>query len=166
MVSVDRSLISSVTCFREDTKDVDRERAETSWRVAAVGYVIPRDPGMRGELVLIAFVRTTDGAWFMTAVGMAGRPGLHGPEPRPGLQSPTRLDFRQFTAIDDRGGSYHFRLRAGFGVGAVQLRPDPPHELRWLDLSTTAGEPAARLDLDPPCPGTGCHSDLEGNQPR
>lgn len=119
------------------------------WRVAPVGHVIPRDPGVRGELVLIAFVQTTEGAWFMTAVGMAGRPGLRGSEPGPDPQSRPRLDFRQFTATDDHGASYRFRLAPGFGVGAVELHPDPPRELRWLDLSTTVGEPASRLDLDP-----------------
>ncbi len=32
------------------------------------------------------------------------------------------------------------------------LRPDPPHQIRWLDLTTAAGEPATRIDLDPQIP--------------
>jgi hypothetical protein len=30
------------------------------------------------------------------------------------------------------------------------LGPDPPHDPRWLDLTTTRGEPAARIGLSPP----------------
>ena len=32
------------------------------------------------------------------------------------------------------------------------LRPDPPHQIRWLDLTTAAGEPATRIDLGPQNP--------------
>ena len=28
------------------------------------------------------------------------------------------------------------------------LRPDPPHDPRWLDLIATPGGPAVRIDLD------------------
>jgi hypothetical protein len=34
----------------------------------------------------------------------------------------------------------------------LQLRPDPPHQIRWLDLTTAAGEPATRIDLNPQIP--------------
>jgi hypothetical protein len=29
------------------------------------------------------------------------------------------------------------------------LHPDPPHDPQWLDLTTTPGEPAVRIDLNP-----------------
>ena len=32
------------------------------------------------------------------------------------------------------------------------LRPDPPHQIRWLDLITAPGEPATRIDLSPQIP--------------
>jgi hypothetical protein len=34
----------------------------------------------------------------------------------------------------------------------LRLCPDPLHEIRWLDLTTAAGEPAARIDLGPQSP--------------
>jgi hypothetical protein len=123
---------------------------QASWRVVPVGQVIPRDVGVRGELRLLAWVQTPGGAWFTTAIGMAGSPGVRGSEPEQGLQPQRRLPFGQFTATDDRGATYHFRFKGGFGVGVVELRPDPPHEIGWLDVTMTPGEPATRIDLDPP----------------
>ena len=32
------------------------------------------------------------------------------------------------------------------------LRPDPPHQIRWLDLTIAPGKPAIRIDLDPQIP--------------
>jgi len=58
----------------------------------------------------------------------------------------------QFTAVDDQGTSYQFSASLGPGrvewSGVLDLHPDPPHELRWLDLSTTPGQPATRIDLN------------------
>jgi hypothetical protein len=34
------------------------------------------------------------------------------------------------------------------------LSPDPPHDPRWLDLATTSGGPAVRIDLDRQAPGS------------
>ncbi len=34
-------------------------------------------------------------------------------------------------------------------AGVLDLRPDPPHEIGWLDLRTAPGEPATRIRLDP-----------------
>ena len=34
----------------------------------------------------------------------------------------------------------------------LDLRPDPQHEIRWLDLRTAPGEPATRIHLDPQVP--------------
>jgi hypothetical protein len=35
-------------------------------------------------------------------------------------------------------------------AGVLDLRPDPLHEIGWLDLRTAPGEPATRIRLDPP----------------
>jgi hypothetical protein len=55
--------------------------------------------------------------------------------------------FRRFTAPDDRGASYQIGFRSGHAAGELLLRPDPPHQIRWLDLITAPGEPATRIDL-------------------
>ena len=36
----------------------------------------------------------------------------------------------------------------------LDLRPNPPHEISWLDLRTTPGEPATRIDLGSQQPRT------------
>ena len=40
-------------------------------------------------------------------------------------------------------------LGGGADGWTLMLDPDPPHEPRWLDLTTTPGEPAVRIDLNP-----------------
>jgi hypothetical protein len=98
-------------------------------RVVPVGQVISmRNDDVRRELLLVAYVQSADGARFT----MAGWP------------------FRRFTAVDDRGVRYNIGFRGGCGEGVLVVRPDPPHDIAWLDLTTTPGEPAIRIDLDPP----------------
>jgi hypothetical protein len=98
-----------------------------SWRVVPVGQVIEiRDGDLCRELVVIAYVQCADGARFI----VAGWP------------------FRPFTAMDDQGVSYYLDWHRGPAVTLLPLRPDPPHQIRWLDLTTAAGEPATRIDLD------------------
>jgi hypothetical protein len=127
-----------------------------SWRVVPVGQVIRiRDDEIRGELGLLAYLQTTQGGRFTAA----GR--MHGPAPGPGTQ-PLRPGLpvsRQFTAADDKGASYTVRFSFRTGItgsavwaGVLDLRPDPPHEIGWLDLRTAPGEPATRIRLDPQIP--------------
>lgn len=98
------------------------------WRVAPVGKVIQiRRDDVRRELLLVAFVQTADGARFT----MVGPPS------------------RRFTAADDQGGRYQVGFRGGHAAGELLLRPDPPHRIRWLDLTAAPGEPVIRIDLDP-----------------
>src|SRR5260370_1706 len=65
-------------------------------------------------------------------------------------RGPLMIRSRQFTATDDQGASYQMSY---IGNGSwprewtLQLYPGPPRDLRWLDLSTTPGEPALRIDL-------------------
>jgi hypothetical protein len=118
-----------------------------SWRVMPVGHVIrTRADDIQGELHLLAYAQTAVGGRF-TAVSYWG-PG-QAPErhrPPPGV----RL-AHQFTAIDDQGTSYQFSASPGpvhtEWSGVLDLLPDPPPEIGWLDLRTTRGQPATRIDL-------------------
>ncbi len=102
-----------------------------SWRAVPVGKVIHfRDGDVRHELLVVAYLRSAGGARFI----MAGWP------------------FRPLTAADDRGASYQVGYRGRPGVAEFLLSPDPPSQIRWLDLITAPGEPATRIDLDPPIP--------------
>ena len=129
---------------------------QASWQVVPAGQVIRiRDGEIRGELGLLAYLQTARGGRF-TAAGW-----MHGPAPGPGARAPHShlLVSRQFTAADDKGASYtlRFSFRAGMTgsavwAGVLDLRPDPPHEIGWLDLRTAPGGPATRIRLDPPDP--------------
>ena len=104
-----------------------------SWRVVPVGQVISiRDDDLRRDLLLVAYVQSAGGARFIVAEWPFG-------------------PFT-FTAADDRGVSYQISWRGEMAPRELQLRPDPPHQIRWLDLTTAAGEPATRIDLDPQIP--------------
>ena len=118
------------------------------WRVVPVGQVIrTRADDLQGELHLLAYMQTAAGARF-TVVSYRGpgqAPERHRPPPGVPLA-------HQFTAVDDQGTSYQFsaslgRVHAEWS-GVLDLRPNPPHEIRWLDFSTTPGEPATRIDLN------------------
>jgi hypothetical protein len=126
---------------------------QAPWQVVPAGQVIRiRDDEIRGELGLLAYLRTARGGRF-TAAGW-----MHGPAPGPGAQPPHSHLFvsRQFTAADDKGAGYTLRFIFRTGMtgpavwaGVLDLRPDPPHEIGWLDLRTAPGEPATRIRLDP-----------------
>jgi hypothetical protein len=103
----------------------------TSWRVVPVGQVIEiRDGDLRREVLVMACAQSADGAQLI-AVGWP---------------------FRPFTAADDRGIRYLISWQIGPAVTQLPLQPDPPHQIRWLDLTTAAGEPATRIDLAPQDP--------------
>jgi len=118
------------------------------WRVMPVGQVIRTRAGdVRGELHLLAYVQTAAGARF--TANSYWRPGQ---APERHTPPPCVVHAGQFTAVDDQGTSYQFSASPGPAraewSGEVDLRPDPPHQIRWLDLSTTPGEPATRIDLN------------------
>ena len=102
-----------------------------------------------GELYLMSYARVASGPQLSVFARTRDRSGLWEP-------SGPRL-FDPFTATDDRGTSYQVGIR-DIGSGpmgwTLMLRPDPPHDPRWLDLTTTPGGPALRIDLDRPAPGT------------
>jgi hypothetical protein len=123
---------------------------------AAPGRVVPlgrliafRGVDFTGELYLLSYTRVASGPQLSVFAQKRRPSGLWEP-------SGPRL-FGSFTATDDRGTSYQVTIR-DIGSGSMgwtlMLRPDPPHDPRWLDLITTPGDPPVRIDLDRPAPGT------------
>jgi hypothetical protein len=98
-----------------------------------VGQVITiGDGGLRRELRVVAYVQSAGGARLIVA----------------------EWPFGPYTAAaaDDRGASYQVVWAGEMAPRELLLRPDPPHRIRWLDLTTAVGEPATRIDLDPQNP--------------
>ena len=99
-----------------------------SWRVVPAGQVIKiRDGDVRRGVLVVAYVQSAGGARFIVAEWPFG-------------------PFT-FTAADDRGVSYQISWHGEMAPRELLLRPDPPHQIRWLDLTTAVGEPATRIDL-------------------
>ena len=105
----------------------------TSWRIVPVGQAVSiRDGGLRREVPVVAYVQWTGGARLIV--------------------TEWPLSTFTFTATDDQGVSYQIGWRGEMAPRELQLRPDPPHRIRWLDLTAAADEPATRIDLDPQDP--------------
>ena len=120
-----------------------------SWRVVPVGQVIKiRDRDVRREVLVVAYVQSAGGARFIVAEWPFGP--------------------LTFTAADDRGVSYQVSWRGEMAPRELLLRPDPPHQIRWLDLTTAAGEARHPHRPGPAEPGAdaGCDRDAERAQPR
>ena len=139
-------------------------------RVVRLGQVIPvRDQDTDGEVYLLSYAHTAAGPQLSVLAPARlgpvppGRPGPHRPVIPPG-DGPGRplIDgwipasrLEQFTAADDQGTRYQMTVlpMAGGPDGwTLLLHPRPAHEPRWLDLTTSPGQPAVRLDLTPPAP--------------
>ena len=91
-----------------------------------------RDGDVRHEVLVVAYVQSAGGARFIVAEWPFGP--------------------RTFTAADDRGVSYQISWRGEMASRELLLSPDPPRQVRWLDLTTAAGEPATGIDLGPQNP--------------
>ena len=113
-------------------------------RYVPVGRMILfHDETISGELDLMSYVHTASGARLIAA--WQTRDPL-GSRPR-GLPP-----VEDFTVTDDRGNRYELRFAAkGRRESAcdLSLRPDPPLDLRWLEV-TAPGEQAVRVDLGRP----------------
>jgi hypothetical protein len=107
-----------------------------SWQVVPVGQVITirDDDDLRRDVLVVAYVQSAGGARLIAA----------------------DWPFGSFTvtAADDRGVSYQIVWRGEMAPRELLLRPDPPHQIRWLELTAAAGEPATRIDLSPPNPAS------------
>jgi hypothetical protein len=116
-------------------------------RLVPVGLTVPyRDEDLSGEMFLMAFAHTAAGARF-TMVWQT-----HGvSDPDRGPIHPGILPFERFTVTDNRGGRYQLNFASSGGpewAGDVSLRPEPPDDIGWLDISAPDG-PVVRVGLDP-----------------
>lgn len=115
-------------------------------RFVPVGRTIPfHDAAISGELHLLSFAHTGSGArfiaaWDIRSLFLPGGLGLHHPD---------LIPFDRFTVADDRGTRYRLEFTPGGGpdwVSEVGLRPEPPPDIRWLDMSAP-GDEAIRVEL-------------------
>jgi hypothetical protein len=113
-------------------------------RVVPLGQLIAfGGADVAAELHLLSYARVASGPQLSVFARTRDQSGLWEP-------SGPRL-FDPFTATDDRGTSYQVTIR---DIGSpvlgwtLMLSPDPPHDPRWLDLTTAPGGPAVRIDLD------------------
>ena len=164
-----------MNCGRAETHL--RQLAEAELRRATEPGALGRGPAGRLPLVAQALIAvgavdvgTADQIQAELDLALATRYQAAGMTP----QALARLLVsRQFTAADDKGAgdSLGFIFRTGITgsavwAGVLDLRPDPPHEIGWLDLRTAPGEPATRIRLDPRDPAARGHRDPDGTQPR
>ena len=97
---------------------------------------------VRSKVCLLSYARVAGGPQFSVFARTRQPSGTWEP-------SGPRL-FDPFTATDDQGTRYQVTIR---DIGSpvlgwtLMLRPDPPHDPRWLDLATTSSGPAARVIL-------------------
>jgi len=101
------------------------------------------------ELHLLSYARVASGPQLSVFARTRDQSGLWEP-------SGPRL-FDPFTATDDRGTGYQVTIRdMGSPVHGwtLILSPDPPHDPRWLDLTTAPSGPAMRIDLDTQAAGS------------
>lgn len=131
------------------------------WRLVPIGRVIPIDDGdARGELRLLVFAQTDAGARFIMTCWL-DRPAGDGPRPTGGGPHRPPLPSQYLTAVDDQGTGYRFGFSGGGSSsdghahseweGALEVHPDPPDQIRWLDV-TVPGASVTRIDLDPRIP--------------
>jgi hypothetical protein len=125
-------------------------------RVIPLGQVIPvRGGEVSGQMHLLSYAQMASGARLTVITRARGEfvpPGTeHGFLDRPVAVFPVH----QFTARDDRGGSYQLGFRGRRGrrstelAGEITLDPAPPRGSRWLELTTGPGELAVRIGLAP-----------------
>ena len=118
-----------------------------SWRLIPVGRMIQIP---EAELLLLTYVQTAAGARFTTATGPSSSSGPRGSG---GMCGSSRRQLYRFAAADDLGTTYQLSGRTGSPAGLLEVQPDPPEAIRWLDLTPVPGEPAIRVDLARPDPG-------------
>ncbi len=112
--------------------------------VVPLGQLVPVRAGAAGGEIFVLSYAQPACRGLLTMIARTG-PGGPGPE--------EAVSFLDFSATDDRGNGYGMGLHgsgvSGPGEWILRLHPDPPRDLRWLDLRTAAAEPAVRVGLDP-----------------
>jgi hypothetical protein len=125
----------------------------TPGRVIPAGQVIPvRGEDVSGEMSVLSYAQTAGGARLTVVARARGEfvpPGIeHNGMYRPFAVFPVH----QFTARDDNGTSYRMGFRGRRGrlptelAGEITLDPGPLPGIRWLELTTTPGGLAVRID--------------------
>jgi DNA-directed RNA polymerase specialized sigma24 family protein len=137
----------------------------TPGRVVRLGQMIPvRGEDAGGEICLMSYAQTASGPQLSLLARVCYQSGPSGgrrlgpvmppaaqPGTAPAWPQPEVPFLEQFTATDDRGTRYQMRVRdlgGGPDGWTLMLDPDPPYDPRWLDLTTTPGHPAVRIDLN------------------
>ncbi len=115
-------------------------------RLVPIGLTVAyRDEGLSGEMFQIALAHNAAGARF--TVGWQTRSAY---DLQLGPVQAGILPVERFTVTDDRGGRYHLDLTRSGGpeaAGDLSLRPEPPRDIRWLDIAGP-GCPVVRVELD------------------
>jgi hypothetical protein len=125
-------------------------------RVIPLGQVIPvRGDDVSGEMYLLSYAQSATVARLTVVTRARGEfvpPGIE----HNGMYQPCAVfPVHRFTARDDNGTSYQMGFSGRRGrrptelAGEITLDPTPPPGTRWLELTTTPGEPTVRIDLNP-----------------
>jgi hypothetical protein len=112
-------------------------------RIVPAGVTIPfRTEDVSGELYLMSFAQTAAGARFHGVYGLHSLSGGPGPD---------ELPATQFGVTDSRGDRYQLEIIRNGGPGWVSIvgvRPEPPAEVAWLEITTPGGS-VTRIGLGP-----------------
>ena len=129
----------------QETADPEQPGRSGTDRLAPVGLTVPfHDESISGDLYLMSFAHTAAGARFTTVCRTHNLFFQ-------GLPQPGRIPSELFMVTDNRGTRYDLEPTPGRSLGwtrDISLRPDPPDDIRWLDISAS-GNPAIRVELDP-----------------
>jgi hypothetical protein len=114
-------------------------------RVTPIGMMIPvRYEDIRGELYVMAYAHTPTGARFTVTAWLRGP--VFGKPPNPPAVASA---MHRLTAADDKGTAYQLSYRGPGGLtewaGELFLKPEPPPDISWLEI--TAGETIRRIEL-------------------
>jgi hypothetical protein len=115
----------------------------------------PWGEDVSGELYVLSYMQTASGALLMMVARSRGEFAPPDVEPSGNYRPCGTFPADRFTAADDKGISYSMAFSGRGGrhpselAGQITLHPVPPSDIRWLDLTTTPGEPAVRIDLNP-----------------
>src|SRR5690348_594723 len=113
-------------------------------RVVSIGRAVWLRDDERDGVYLAALVVTPQ--WACITAGSWTR------DPGGGVRD--RMWFCEFTAPDDPGASYKMGYNGAgtpqIQAGPFELAPQPPADVRWLDVTPGPGRPAVRADLTAP----------------
>jgi hypothetical protein len=113
-------------------------------RFVPVGLTVPfGGEGFGGEMFLLSYAHTGSGARFTMAWRLLTTHLTT--VAHPGVQ------VSRLQVTDDRGGRYQLSFAGSGGPGwngQVGLYPEPPHDIRWLDIAMPGEEAAVRVTLD------------------